>query len=166
MYKVLTVNGKDYKLEYTIEASLYDECIEKLVSFFEKAFGAMDADDEDESKRETAIRKSISGISNIPATTLSVFYAGLLEHHGTGRNGDKSVRSKEDAKDIIRSYFEEHDEDGTGNYYDLLMICVNQMGDDGFFKRIGLERMTSQAANPPSNQASGKTKTKASGQSS
>ena len=148
MYNLLTIGGKEYKLEYTMEAALYDEGIEKLVSFMEKAFGGMDADenadmsDEEAAERqERAMKKGIAGISNIPAVTLSVFYAGLLEHHGTGKNGDRSIRSKEDAKDVLRTYLEEHEEDGTGNFYDLLMICVNQMGEDGFFKRIGLEKM-------------------------
>ena len=152
MYKVLTIGGKEYKLEYTMEAALYDEGIEKLVSFMEKAFGGMDMDENadmtDEKvamKQERALKKGISGISNLPAAALAIFYAGLLEHHGTGKNGDKSIRSKEDAKDVLRAYLEEHEEDGTGNFYDLLMICVNQMGEDGFFKRIGLEKMMGMA---------------------
>lgn len=154
MYKVLEIGGKEYKLEYQMEAALYDECIERLISFMEKAFGGMDTDenadltDEEIAERqERAMKKGIAGISNIPAVTLCVFYAGLLEHHGTGKNGDKSIRSKEDAKDVLRTYLEEHEEDGTGNFYDLLMICVNQMGEDGFFKRIGLEKMMGLDAN-------------------
>lgn len=157
MYNLLTIGGKEYKLEYTMEAALYDEGIEKLVSFMEKAFGGIDTDDNSDmsdeeiaQKQERAMKKGIAGISNIPAVTLSVFYAGLLEHHGTGKNGDRSIRSKEDAKDVLRAYLEEHEEDGTGNFYDLLMICVNQMGEDGFFRRIGLEKMMGQAASPTS----------------
>lgn len=30
MYKVFTVNGEDYKLEFAIEASLYKECIQSI----------------------------------------------------------------------------------------------------------------------------------------
>lgn len=153
MYKVLTIGGKEYKLEYQMEAALYDECIERLITFMEKAFGGINTDDNSDmtdeeiaEKHERAMKKGIAGISNIPAVTLCVFYAGLLEHHGTGKNGDRSVRSKEDAKDLLRTYLEEHEEDGTGNFYDLLMICMNQMGEDGFFKRIGLEKMMGMAA--------------------
>lgn len=169
MYNLLTIGGKEYKLEYTMEAALYDEGIEKLVSFMEKAFGGMDADDNGDmtdeeiiEKQERAMKKGIAGISNIPAVTLSVFYAGLLEHHGTGKNGDRSVRSKEDAKDVLRAYLEDHENDGTGNFYDLLMICINQMGEDGFFKRIGLEKMMNMAVSPTSlNRAQRRAKKKA-----
>ena len=27
MYKILTIGGEDYKLEYTIEAALYSDCV-------------------------------------------------------------------------------------------------------------------------------------------
>lgn len=154
MYKVLEIDGKEYKLEYTMEAALYEECIEKLVLFMEKAFGGMEAVDFVDStneqlleKQERAIKKGIAGISNIPAVTLSVFYAGLLEHHGTGKNGDKSIRSKDDAKDLLGAYIEAHSDDGTGNFYDLLMICLDQMREDGFFKKIGLDKMMGLAEN-------------------
>ena len=30
MYKVLMIDGKEYKLEFSIEASLYNDCIEKI----------------------------------------------------------------------------------------------------------------------------------------
>ena len=33
MYKILTIGGEDYKLEYTIEAALYSDCVAKLSKF-------------------------------------------------------------------------------------------------------------------------------------
>ena len=44
MYKTLTIGGKDYKLEYTIEASLYGDCIEKLITFISKTAGATEVE--------------------------------------------------------------------------------------------------------------------------
>lgn len=173
MYKLLTIGGQEYKLEYTIEASLHEECIEKLMDFFTKTIGLSAAqdiderhmsDDEIEKMRSQVIKNGISGISNMPSVAVSVFYAGLLEHHGTGRNADKTVRSKEDAKDIIKEYFQDHAEDGTDNFYDLLMLCFEQMGEDGFFKRTGLEKLMEQGAAPQKkNRAQRRAEQKASG---
>lgn len=147
MYKVLTIGGRDYKLEYTIEASMYEDCIDSLMGFFSR-FGELMAganipdnlsEEEREKLMEKYVKKSISGISNIPATAVTLFHAGLLEYHGA--NGDNSIRSKQDTKELVKQYFKDHAEDGTDNFYDLLLICVNQMGEDGFFKRTGLEKM-------------------------
>ena len=147
MYKVFPIGGKDYKLEFTIEASLYDECTEKLIEFMQTVSGNgyLDEIGKNATKEEISdakkafIREKISGICNIPSTTLSLFYAGLLEHHGP--EGDNSVRSKSDAKKLVRKYFEEHSEDGTDNFYDLLQVLLEQMGEDGFFKRTGIMRV-------------------------
>lgn len=173
MYKSLNIGGQDYKLEYTIEASLCEECTEKLIYFLGNTIGAASAeditDDMEEAQKEkiieTVIKSSISGISNLPQTALAIFYAGLLEYHGSA--GDKTVRSKQDAKELVKTYFKEHEEDGTDNFYDLLMICIEQMGEDGFFKRTGIEKMISQNEKAPKkNRAQRRAEAKASGKES
>lgn len=170
MYKVLTIGGNEYKLEYTIEASLYDECIEKLVAFFGNTFGGAneeeitkDMDEEQKMEvRKLLLKNSISGIGNLPQTALSVFYAGLLEHHGS--EGDKSIKSKRDAKELVRTYFKEHTEDGKDNFFDLLTICLEQMVEDGFFKRTGLEKIVARSeAEPKKNRAQRRAAAKSSG---
>lgn len=129
--KVLTIDGKDYKIEYTIEASLYEECTEKVTSLL---FGASGVKDDE------GIKDFICSMKNIPQTALTMFYAGLLEHHG--EFGDQTVLSKNDAKMLLRKYFDEHKDDGTGNFYGIMEVLLGQMGDDGFFKQIGLEQLT------------------------
>ena len=52
-----------------------------------------------------------------------------------------------DAKKIAKQYIQEHSEDGTGNFYDLFTICLNQMAEDDFFVRTGLNKIMSQAMN-------------------
>ena len=140
MYKILTINGKDYHLEYTIEASLYADCVSKLTELFVKLGAGQDAD---------GMKKVISGLSNIPQTALTVFYAGLLEAHGTHSNGDGTVPDIEEAKALLASYMREHKDDDNGNFYGILEMCVTQMGEDGFFKLIGLESITEQAQIKP-----------------
>ena len=144
MYKVIKIGGKDYKIEYTVEASLYDECTEKLIEFTGKVFSISDienvtdgmTDAQAAEARKALIKNGISSITNIPSVATTLFYAGLLEYHGP--EGDRSVLSISDAKKLIKQYFEEHKEDGTDNFYDLLQILMEQIGEDGFFKRIGL----------------------------
>lgn len=168
MYKVLNIGSQEYKLEYTIEASLCEECTEKLIYFLGNTIGSTQVltdemtDEEKEKATTTIIKNSISGISNLPQTALSIFYAGLLEHHGP--SGDNTIRSKQDAKELVKTYFREHEEDGTDNFYDLLMICLEQMGEDGFFKRTGLEKMLAQNEETPNkNRAKRIAEAKASG---
>lgn len=174
MYKVLKIGDKDYKLEYTIEAALYDDCTASLIEFFSKTFGAAEieriskdaSDSEREMMAQAALKNGISGISNMPSLAITVLYAGLLEHHGTGRNGDGTVRNKEDAKDIAREYFIDHAEDGTDTFYDLFQICIEQMGEDGFFKRIGLEKMMNQNQAAKQNRAARRAQSRTSAKSS
>lgn len=131
--KTIKIGNKDFKIEFTIEASLYNECTEKVAGLLYSISEAGDKED---------IKRMISSMSDIPQTTLTMFYAGLLEHHG--EDGDNSVLSKSDAKKLIKQYFKEHPDDETGNFYGVMEMLVEQMIDDGFFKQIGLEQVASQ----------------------
>lgn len=135
MYKSLTIGGKDYKLEYSIEASLYADCTTSLTSLMTEIQIASENKD---------IKKVISEISNIPQTALTMFYAGLMEHHGSHPDGDGTVPDIQTAKRLIAQYLKEHSEDDTGNFYGIMQMCIEQMGEDGFFKLTGLEEMMSQ----------------------
>lgn len=155
MYKVLQINGRDYKLEYSIEASLYADCTSSLTGLMTEIQIAGD---------DKNIKKVISELSNIPQTTLTIFYAGLMEHHGAHPDGDGTVPDIQTAKRLIAQYLKEHSEDDTGNFYGIMQMCIEQMGEDGFFKLTGLEGMMnqfSQATKP--NRASRRAEAKASG---
>lgn len=129
MYKVLNINNKEYKLEYSIEASLYGECTEKVVGIMSKLAGVQEGGEE-------AVQNLIKSIADIPQTTIVMFYAGLLEHHG--ESGDNTVMSIADAKALIKDYIKSTED---GNFYDVLTMCINQMAEDGFFELIGLTKM-------------------------
>ena len=147
MYKVLPIDGKDWKIEYSIEASLYGECTEKLIEFMQTIADELPENATSEqitAARKNFIKEKISGICDITNTALTMFYAGLLEHHGP--EGDRSIMSKKDAKQLVRKYFAEHAEDGTGNFYDLLQLLMEQMGEDGFFKMTGVEKIFDEMA--------------------
>lgn len=123
----LKVDGKHYEIEYTIEASLCTECtgaITSLMSDLAKAEGEKD------------IKQLLSSMANIPQTTLTMLYAGLLENHGT--DGDGSIIVKEDAKKLVKKYFKENPEE---DFYSLMSRLMEQMSEDGFFKQIGLAQV-------------------------
>ena len=155
MYKVLRIGGRDYKMEYSVEASLYADCTSSLTGLMTEIQIAGENKD---------IRKVISEISNIPQTALTIFYAGLMEHHGLHPDGDGTVPDIQTAKRLIVQYLKEHSEDDAGNFYSIMQMCIEQMGEDGFFKLTGLKGMMSQfsqAAKP--NRATRRAEAKVSG---
>ena len=121
--KTITINCKQYLFEFSIEASLYSEVTEKVTSLMFALDEAGDADD---------IQKMVSSLADVPKTSLTMFYAGLLEHHS------HEIRSIEDAKKLVKEYFAEDKEQ---NFYTLMQDMIECMHDDGFFKQIGLEQM-------------------------
>ena len=130
--KIVNIGGKEYKFEYTIEASLYNECTEKISNLMMSMQSAQEKED---------LKELLASMADIPQTALTIFYAGLIENHGI--DGDKTVLSKKDAKRIVKTYFEEHKEDENGDFYSVLAMCMEMMEEDGFFKQIGLQQMTS-----------------------
>ena len=131
---MIDIGGKEYEIEFTVEASLYNECTEKVAGLMIEI---------SEAQEKENIRSVISSMSDIPQTTLTMFYAGLLEHHG--EDGDKSVLSKSDAKKLIKQYFKEHHDEESGNFYGFMEMLIEQMGEDGFFKQVGLIQGAEQA---------------------
>lgn len=132
MYKLLHIDGEDYKLEFSIEASLYNDCIEKVVELMYNLDAGQGSKD---------IKQVLSGFSDIPNTAITCFYAGLLEHHGT-ESGDGRVPNILTAKELAKKALRSEDID-INNWYDLLTLCTGQMGEDGFFELIGIDAILS-----------------------
>lgn len=126
MYKILNIGGDEYKLEFSIEASLRNECIEKITEIMMLLSAADNNGD---------ARDVLKGLSNIPGTALECFYSGLLEHHGS--NGDGTVKNIGDAKRLVVSMIRD-EESEYSNWNDIMTLCVNQMAEDGFFELVGL----------------------------
>ena len=60
MYKIININKKDYKLEYSLEAAMYPDSTEKLLELI----SSTDAENDDDK-----IKNIIQGMSNVPQTT-------------------------------------------------------------------------------------------------
>lgn len=132
--KRITINKKEYILEFTIEASLYDECTKSVMDMFVK--GGMIQGAAEDNNAEDALENLIETISNLPKKALTLFYAGLLEHHGP--EGDKSIIGMADAKKLLATYLRESEK----SFRDVLSDMMQLMADDHFFELIGLDKMT------------------------
>lgn len=128
MFKTIKVDGVDYKLQYSVEAAMYDECTEKVITLM-TAIG-------DEEENAETLKSKIKEISSIPNLAVSMFYAALLQHHGI-EAGDGTVRTVSEAKNILAKYILENDSD----FFSVVEMLLDQMGEDGFFKLIGLEKI-------------------------
>lgn len=126
MYKILRIEGEDYKFEFSIEASLYNNCIEKITSLMLNV---------DTGQTTGDAKTLISSVSDIPSTAVECFYAGLLEHHGS--EGDGRVPNIAEAKRLVKVMLRD-EESGYDNWYDIITLCTEQMREDGFFDLIGL----------------------------
>lgn len=146
MYKVLEIGGKDYKLEYSMEASLYGDCTDEVLHFIEKTAEVSVEIDPDtpaeqlEGIMRDKMAKYIHNISNLPQRVLTLFYAGLIEHHGNHSGGDRTVCGKDDAKRLLAQYLREHRGDEYGDFFSMMNMIIEQMGEDGFFDLIGLDK--------------------------
>lgn len=136
MYKIIKIGNEDYRLEYSIEASLYADCITSLTDMLTGV-----AYTETIKNPIEGIKEFLKNAANIPTMALTMFYAGLMEHHGAHPDGDGKVPNIEAAKRLIAQYMREHKEAGDGSFYDVLGVCLGQMGEDGFFELTGLEKL-------------------------
>lgn len=136
--KRITIGGKEYTLTFNIMASLYSECTEMIMNEFltyGKTLGAAEMNDMD-----GALDKLVKSISNTTEETVTLFYASLLEYHGT-RRGDGTIKAKDDALDLLYAYLEENEGKTLYDVYNELMELI---AEDNFFEKTGLNQRLSQ----------------------
>jgi len=145
----ITIDGKEYTFEFSIEATLYNECTEKVMDLMVSAGIAQAETESDELSTKDKVMVMADAfkrnVSDVPQKALTLFYAGLMKHHGT--YGDNSVKSFRDAMLIANTYMQEHpdENDGKGkNLYDIMNEMLEIMMEDNFFEKIGLEKMIDQ----------------------
>lgn len=133
----ITANGKEYVLEYTFEAAECHECIDAAMDIFG---GTMTAKIDSKHSEEMQVRDFLMSLSDLPRMAMDMFYAGLLENHGTGPDGDGTITSRADARRLYKQFCKENPEDERAtSYYALCTAIAEQMETDGFFRRTGLE---------------------------
>lgn len=139
--KRITIGNKEYIFEFSIEATLYNECTEGIMDLM---IGAGLAQAEAENSSADSKEKVLSvvesfkkTVSDIPQKALTLFYAGLLEHHGA-ESTDRSILSRSDAKKLLVRYMNEHD---GMSLFDVMNEMMEEMGKDHFFERIGVDKV-------------------------
>ena len=127
--KRITIDNKEYIFEFTIEASLYDDCTKSVMDLFVK--GGMVSGAATDADLDGAREYLLETIATLPQKAITLLYAGLLEHHGS------EIRSKEDAKELLATYLDESKK----SFRDVLGDMMGIMGDDNFFDLTGLNQI-------------------------
>lgn len=136
--KRIMIGGKEYTFEFTIEATLYDTGIEEVIN---QMIG-LGVIQEEANKAETVderldvLRNYVRQSATFARDAASMFYAGLLEHHGI--NGDGTIKSKADANALLKQYLNENAD------LDMYMVyteMIEEIGKDNFFKKVGYDKM-------------------------
>lgn len=141
----LTVNGKEYTIEYTFEAAHNKKCVDTCWNYFSGAYmvkgTALDELDNSETVGKVAtIDKMIDTMSDIPDMVITLLYAGLLENH------EDEIQTGKDARNLYKAFCKENPEDERAYDFGMFEAIKVQMEEDGFFKRIGLESFLKQMA--------------------
>lgn len=129
--KEITVNGNDYKLEFSFEAA---EKKDFVALMFRLASGAALLDGAEDMENPTAkdmINGTVNMVADIPHICRIGFFTGLLENNPL---------PEAEAKALMKSYMKEN-EIGYAELYDEIRKC---MEDDGFFKLSGINKMLEQ----------------------
>lgn len=131
--KTITINGNDYKLEYTFEAAAYTPVVQTMFEIVSGTWlfkGVKNVADNEENVAVDMFEGTASLVANIPKITMDAFYCGLLEHH--------SDITKEQAKELLKAYMIENK-----LTFDVVYEEIKEaMEKDGFFELSGINAMT------------------------
>ena len=127
--KEITVNGNEYKLEFSFEAVEHKELVKKMFDIVSGAIFVKSAKDLSKPTSEDMIDGSGNMIAELPHICVTAFYAGLLENNPV---------PQDEAKTLMKAYMKEN-KLSFKMLYEELRQC---MEDDGFFDLSGLREMS------------------------
>lgn len=134
----IKANGKEYNIEYTFEAAESD-IVQKAFDFFSGAYILKQGKEAKDPIGQ--LDAMMAGTAESSKFMIDFLYMGLLESHGLHEDGDKTIACREDAKRLYKQFCKENPEDERAFQFNMLMALREQMVEDGFFKRIGLESL-------------------------
>lgn len=134
--KILTIDGKEYKLEYSFMAAEHRDTVQKMFNVVSGAYLIKKTDllddDNSENKKEVVANAMIEGasemVADIPHIVKTAFYSGLLENNPV---------SEEEAYSLMKQYMKEN-KISFRKLFDDIKEC---MEEDGFFDLSGLTEM-------------------------
>ena len=127
----LTIDGKEYVLEFTYEASMYKELVNRMFNLLTMSYIAKNEDSKNPNNVVTLIDGIADMTSDIPHVCKIAFHGGLLENHDV--KADEAVK-------LMKQYMKEN----SIGFYELFEFIKEVMEEDGFFKLSGLEGMLTQ----------------------
>ena len=134
--KILTIGGKDYKLEYSFEAAEYKDCVDKAFKVVSGSYmvrrGNFDKDDK-RAMMEMVIDGTADMVSDLPSVVPSFLYAGLLENN--------PIADEREAKALFKQFIKENPDDDRASFYGMFDFLKQCMEEDGFFKLTGLDKL-------------------------
>lgn len=125
--KTLRIGNREVVVEYAFEAA---ECKDFTTTLVNVLF--------DVAKKKT-LDEVITDIVNTPETLSTMFYGGLLEHHG--EYGDKTIMRKEDVRPLLKQYLSEETDGKHNTYLSLMTLLLGEVAADKFIELIGLSEM-------------------------
>ena len=133
----ITVNGKEYILEYTFEAAECHECIDAAMDIFG---GMMTAKIDSKHSEEMQVRDFLMSLSDLPRMAMDMFYAGLLENHGTSQMETEQLQVVQ-MRDVCINSFARKILKMKEQHLTMLFVLLLQSRwrKMVFFKRTGME---------------------------
>lgn len=132
MYRSFEFDGKEYRLEYSVEAYMekytdYDGArkthVTPLVEYM--------------TKMNNGGGEDVASAFDIPEIAAHAMFAGLIRWHGRGKRGDKTIATLDDAKELCMELIDANPEDKyLGTWSGLVLMCIEQIEEDGFFTKL------------------------------
>lgn len=125
--KTITVNGKEYKLEFDFAAAEVGELVQKM---FEMKSGLYIARSAQAGNNVGVAILDGTGemLATVPRICILAIYAGCLEHNPV---------SMDEAKALLKKYMKQEKKSFKDVYNEVIHPC---MEDDGFFMTSGIDK--------------------------
>lgn len=117
------INGREYAFEYTIEASMYEDFVDRVTTWC-KDMMLINENKMTPAEKGGAFMKT--QVTQVPKLALIGFYAGLMEHEHV---------SYEEAKELYKTYLREYNK----TPLQVILEFMEMAGEDNFFTLIGLD---------------------------
>ncbi len=134
--KILTIGGKDYKVEFSFEAAEYKDCVDRVFKVVSGSYIMKNGPSEEGEKISIAaavMNGASDMVSDIPKVAMAALYAGLLENN--------PVENEQAAKALFKQFIKENPEDERASFWGMYNFLRDCMEEDGFFKLTGMDKV-------------------------
>lgn len=134
--KILTIGGKEYKVEFSFEAAEYKDCVDRVFKVVSGSYIMKNGPSEEGEKISIAaavMNGTSDMVSDIPKVAIVALYAGLLENN--------PVESEQAAKTLFKQFVKENPDDERASFWGMYNFLRDCMEEDGFFKLTGMDKV-------------------------